>query len=84
MTEIEIVYQIGSTGLIFLLFATGIWKKSISNTIHIIAVTIGFYCALAGCLTAGVYVILASGLIAALITMFRDEVDPLLKDYVND
>lgn len=82
MISPEILFQIASTGLIFLLFMTGAWKKSITQTIYIISITISFYTFWMGCPWGGMIIVLAAGYITTIINLFRTEVDPLLKDFI--
>ena len=75
----DIIVQMFSLGLLFVVFATGAWRKSISTLVYIIvqALAVFFYFNASGRCSG--FILVTGGTILVIRAMYHQEHDKLLK-----
>lgn len=80
MFSVELLLQSISLGLLFILFITGAWRKSISTSIYIISLALAFQCYVCERPEWGGAFITFGALIALIRAMFHEENDSLMRN----
>ena len=79
MFSIELLLQMISLGLVFVLFATGAYKKSITTAIYILSIAIAFQCYSCDHKEVGIIVVVLGAIIALARTMFHHQNDTMVR-----
>lgn len=80
MFNIDLLLQSISLGLLFILFVTGAWRKSISTSIYVISLALAFQCYICDNAEIGGMIITFGALFALARTMFHEQTDSLMRN----
>lgn len=69
-----------SVGLVFVLFITGAWRKSVTTTIYVLSLSIGLQCFLCNNEQLAIAVVTFGAIIALVRAMFHHSDDTLMRE----